>query len=91
MPKKFVLKCTHGCGFNITCDDKDKLDKEQISKQLDKWLKIRIDKYFAEVQYSKMKPRIICEQYIETDAGFLPVDYKFLCFNGKPQSFGLHR
>jgi hypothetical protein len=85
LPKKFVLKCTHGCGFNIICDDKDKLDKEKTSKQLDKWLKIRLDKYLAEVQYSKMKPRIICEQYIETDAGFLPVDYKFLCFNGKPK------
>ena len=83
LPKKFALKCTHGCGFNIICDNKDKLDKDKASKQLDKWLKIRIDKYAAEIHYSKMKPRIICEQYIETDAGFLPVDYKFLCFNGK--------
>jgi len=83
LPKKFALKCTHGCGFNIICDEKDKLDKDKVSKQLDKWLKIRLDKYQGEVQYSKMKPRIICEQYIETDAGFLPVDYKFLCFNGK--------
>jgi len=83
LPEKFVLKCTHGCGFNIICDDKDKLDKDQTLKKLDKWLKIRIDKYAAEIHYSKMKPRIMCEEYIETDAGLLPVDYKILCFNGK--------
>ena len=85
LPKKFVLKCTHGCGFNIICDDKDKLDKDKTFLQLDKWMKIRIDKYFAEIHYSKIKPRIICEQYLETDAGFLPNDYKVYCFNGKPR------
>lgn len=31
-----------------------------------------------------MRPRIICERYIETDAGLLPNDYKVYCFNGKP-------
>lgn len=85
LPDKFALKCTHGCGFNIICDDKNKLDKNQTFKQLDEWLKIRIDKLHAEIHYSKIKPRIICEQYLETDAGFLPIDYKILCFNGKPQ------
>ena len=25
----------------------------------------------------------MCEEYIETDAGLLPVDYKLFCFNGK--------
>jgi TupA-like ATPgrasp len=83
LPNKFVLKCTHGCGFNIICDHKDKLNKDQTFAQFDKWLKIRIDKTFAEIHYSKIKPRIICERYLETDAGFLPLDYKIYCFNGK--------
>jgi len=86
LPKKFALKCTHGCGFNIICDDKDKLDKDQTMKQLDEWMKIRLDKCLAEVQYSKIKPRIICEQYLETDQGFLPIDYKVHCFNGKAKA-----
>jgi hypothetical protein len=85
LPKKFALKCTHGCGFNIICDDKDKLDKDQTLEQLDKWLKIRIDKYLGEIHYSKIKPRIICEQYLETEAGLVPIDYKVYCFNGKPE------
>jgi TupA-like ATPgrasp len=82
LPKKFALKCTHGCGFNIICDDKDKLDKDQTLKQLDEWLKTRIDKNHAEIHYSKITPRIICEQYLETYAGLLPIDYKIYCFNG---------
>lgn len=85
LPNKFVIRCTHGCGFNIICDDKNKLDKNQTIKQLDKWLKIRIDKIHGEIHYSKIKPRIICEQYLETEAGVLPIDYKVLCFNGKPK------
>ena len=51
--RKFELKCTHGCGFNIICDDKDKLDKVNASKKLDKWLKIRLDKYQGELHMQK--------------------------------------
>jgi len=40
---------------------------------------------YAEIQYSKMTPRIICEKYIETDDGLLPNDYKVFCFNGEPK------
>ena len=26
LPEKFAIKCNHGCGYNIICDDKSKLD-----------------------------------------------------------------
>lgn len=85
LPQRFALKCTHGCGFNIICDDKDKLDKDQTLTKLNEWLNIKYDRYAAEVHYGKMKPRLLCEQYIETTSGFLPNDYKVYCFNGKPE------
>ena len=85
LPDKFALKCTHGSGFNIICDDKKKLDKEQTLKQLNEWLKTRYGRQTAEIHYTYIRPRIVCEQYIETDAGLLPIDYKFFCFNGKPE------
>lgn len=85
LPSKFALKCTHGCGSNIICDDKQKLDKEQVFNQLSKWMKTRYDRLGAELHYKNIKPRIICERYIETDDGFLPNDYKIHCFNGKPR------
>ena len=39
----------------------------------------------VELHYTKIKPRIICEKYLETDAGILPNDYKIYCFNGEPR------
>lgn len=85
LPKKFVLKCTHGCGFNIICDDKSKLDKKETIKKLNKWKSKRFGYETVELHYTKIKPRIICEKYLETDAGILPNDYKIYCFNGVPK------
>ncbi|MDD5447733.1 MAG: ATP-grasp fold amidoligase family protein [Actinomycetota bacterium] len=85
LPSKFALKCTHGCKSNIICDDKQKLDKEQVFNQLSKWMKIRYDRIAAEIHVKNIKPRVICERYIETSDGFLPNDYKIYCFNGKPK------
>ncbi len=84
-PEKFALKCTHGCGFNIICDNKGKLDKSEAIGKMKKWMKTRYGFEAVEIQYDKIKPRIICEEYIETSAGLLPNDYKIYCFNGEPK------
>jgi hypothetical protein len=85
LPHKFALKCTHGCKCNVICNDKGKLDKDRTLAQLREWLRIRYDRIALEVHYARIKPRIICEQYIETAAGLLPIDYKVYCFNGEPK------
>lgn len=84
-PEKFAIKCTHGCGFNIICNNKLKLNINEANKKLKKWLKTRYVFEALESQYDKMIPRIICEEYIETKDGLLPNDYKIYCFNGKPK------
>lgn len=84
-PKKFAIKCTHGCGFNIICDDKAKLNINESNNKLKRWMKTRYVFEALESQYDKMVPRIICEEYIETDRGLLPNDYKIYCFNGEPK------
>ncbi len=84
LPKKFALKGTHGCGYNLICKDKSKLninDAKEISK---KWLNSRYAYVAAEVQYDKMKPKIIIEKFIEGTNGKSLVDYKIFCFNGNP-------
>ena len=40
--------------------------------------------------YKEIKPRIICEYFIESSQGNTPNDYKFLCFNGEPKLMQLH-
>jgi hypothetical protein len=82
LPNRFVLKCTHGCAYNIVCSDKSKLDFRQVSKQLDKWLKEDFGAYNVEEHYSRNKHhKIICEEYL----GGCIDDFKFFCFNGEPK------
>ncbi len=83
-PEKFVIKCTHGCGFNIFCKDKKSFDVNAAKRQLAAWMKINFSKIFGEIHYSEMKPRIICEVFLEGIASELPTDYKVYCFHGKP-------
>lgn len=85
LPERFVLKATHGSGTNIICKDKSKLDKQESVEILNKWLKTNYALEYAELHYSKVKPRIICEKFIETENGGFPIDYKIYCFNGKPK------
>lgn len=80
LPDKFVLKCNHGCAYNILCPDKNRLDKEKTVKQLNNWLKEDFGRFNLELHYSKIKKhKIICEEYL----GDCITDYKFFCFNGK--------
>jgi len=83
LPDRFVLKCTHGCGFNIICRDKTKLDIQGTRHQLDAWMKQDYAKVHGEVQYADIKPRIQCERFLDDGSGALPSDFKLHCFHGK--------
>lgn len=79
---KFVLKCNHGCAYNIICENKNVLDKQATIKQLNKWLKEDFGAFNLELHYSKIEPRrIICEEYLGKNL----IDYKFFCFDGIPK------
>ena len=84
LPNKFALKGTHGCGFNIICKDKSRLDIERTNKLLDKWLKTKYGYRWGEIHYNKMEPKIIAEKFIEGINSDTLLDYKIHCFNGVP-------
>lgn len=84
LPEKFALKCNHGAGYNIICNDKSALNIEKTNKQLNDWLKQDFSSHFVEPQYKKIERKILCEKFIENEFGGFPDDYKFYCFNGKP-------
>lgn len=85
LPEQFVLKCNHDSGGLVICTDKKKLDKEAARKKIGHSLKCKFYYVGREWQYKNIKPKIICEQLIG-DGKVLPADYKFMCFNGKPDS-----
>lgn len=81
LPDKFVLKCNHGCAYNLVCTDKSRLNKKATVKQLEKWMKEDFGAFNIETHYSHIKPHITCEEYL----GECITDYKFFCFNGEPK------
>lgn len=81
LPDRFVLKCNHGCAYNIVVSDKSKLDKAATIKQLNDWLKEDFGAFNIEIHYSEIKHHVItCEEFL----GESITDYKFFCFNGEP-------
>lgn len=84
LPNQFVLKCNHGCGYNIIVKDKSKLNIVETKKKLASWLKEDYWKLYAETQYKFIKKKIIAEKFIKTKDETLPEDYKFFCINGIP-------
>ena len=58
-PERFAIKCNHGCGQNLICTDKSKFDVKKAEEQLRVWLKDSYWKEYAEIQYRKIKRKII--------------------------------
>lgn len=85
LPNQFVLKCTHDSGGIVICRDKAKLSIKKAKRKINKSLKRDYYSLFREWPYKNVKPRIIAEQYIEDSASLDLKDYKFFCFNGKPE------
>lgn len=79
LPNKFVLKCNHGSKYNIVCTDKSKLDINAAKKKLNCWMKEDFGKVSCEPHYSKIKRRILCEEYL----GDGLVDLQVWCTYGK--------
>lgn len=81
LPDQFVMKCTHACAFNKIIKDKNNINKDELRKIFNKWLKTNYGKKTCEMHYSPIKPRIIIEKYIG-ELEHLPTEYKIHVFNG---------
>ncbi|WP_417133821.1 ATP-grasp fold amidoligase family protein [Rubneribacter badeniensis] len=85
LPDKFVLKATHGSGWNIIVEDKSQLDRDAARLKLDHWLSRREAMTGGfELHYEFCEPRIVAEQFMKDDSGALR-DYKFITFYGDVQ------
>lgn len=83
LPNQFVLKVNWGIGQNIIVKDKSQLNVRDAKEKLRNWLRPESNHYYPglEWSYKNIKPKIICEEYLEQLNGDL-YDYKFLCYNG---------
>ena len=85
LPDKFILKCNHNSGEVVVCRDKSSLDICQARKTMSRLLK---DNYYLvgrETPYKYVNRKIFAEKLLEVPDGGELVDYKFFCFDGKPE------
>jgi len=81
LPDKFVLKCNHGSGMNIICNNKTEFNFSNAKLKLNEWMKINYGLISKEYQYIHVKRKIFSEMYLKDNL----TDYKFYCFNGNPK------
>lgn len=87
LPEKYVLKCNHGCGYNIICSNRSEMVERDIVLQLNKWLNEDFSLNVLEPQYKNIERKIIAEKYLGNEI----LDYKFFCFSGKPEYMYISR
>lgn len=80
LPEKFVLKCNHDSGSVVICQNRNTFDYNGCKKKLNRALKRNFYDLAREWAYKSVKPKILCEPYMGK-----MTDYKFFCFNGKPE------
>lgn len=81
-PQKFAMKATHGSSYNIIVVDINKFDKIDAKNKFDKWLNENFYFKDREKNYKNIRPRIMCDEFLEPHNGELE-EFKLFCFNGK--------
>lgn len=85
LPNQFVLKCNHDSGSVKIVKDKSKIDHKEFAKFFKSRLKMNPYAIGREYPYKRVKPMIMAETYMVPDDAKDIEDYKFFCFNGKPE------
>jgi hypothetical protein len=83
LPKKFVIKANHSSGTNLIVNNRDTFNWNQAYEQTSHWLKQDLSEISAEWQYRWIEPRLLIEEFLESEDGMSPPDYKFFCFRGR--------
>lgn len=89
LPDRFVMKPTHGSGWNIIVTDKPNLDLDDTRSKLTRWL----GSDFAfndglQLHYHYCEPRIVVEKFLENSDGGAMWELQAWCFNGKVELIG---
>ncbi len=87
LPEKVVFKCNHDCASTVIVDKSKPYDWEAIKQSLRKRIGLHCGLDTCEYHPMLIDRYILAEEYIENDSSDISssiVDYKFLCFGGKP-------
>jgi hypothetical protein len=82
LPEKFVVKATHGSGYNIFVEDKNDIDFDELRHKCKKFISTSYPSTAKEYWYHEIEPRIIIERYLTGDNNQVPRDFKFFVYHG---------
>jgi hypothetical protein len=84
----YVLKCTHGNKMNVFIDDPARFDEEVVRAELSMWLNRNHGKLPIN-GHGSIRPRIMAEPLLRGTKDHLPVEYRFLMFEGQTALIGV--
>lgn len=87
LPDKFVMKLSNGCGTNLLCRDKSRLNEEAVIRDFKDFVFKVNANLGREWPYMQAKPVIIAERLLEDETHINNAvnDYKIFCYDGKPE------
>ncbi len=85
LPDQFVLKCNHDSGSVKIITDKSTMDHKALREFYEGRLKQNPYVLGREYPYRDVTPRIYAEKYVVPQGARDINDYKFFCFDGKPE------
>ncbi|MBN2345005.1 MAG: glycosyltransferase [Candidatus Aminicenantes bacterium] len=85
LPERFVIKATHGSSMNIICRHKRGLNWDACCSLMRRWLRSDYYRSGRQWAYKGIRPRLVCEKYLENEEFGELLDYKFYCYGGKPE------
>jgi hypothetical protein len=98
LPRRFVVKATHGSGFNHIVHDRDALDRHALIATCERWLRTDYAARRDEWAYTNVPRQILVEEFLDDGSGFSPPDIKLFVFNQRVRvvqidtsRFGEHR
>ena len=77
----YIIKCSHGSGWNIVVRDNDPKDYDTMRAQLGRWLATDYGIGSSEPGYSAVPRRLLVEPPLTHQGGF-PIECKFFMFSG---------
>lgn len=83
LPSKSIIKPNHGTGMKAVLQEP--IDRDAVRQSARRWLEVNYYWLTREYQYYSIKPRILIERFLDEGNPHGPLDYRFLCFHGKPE------
>ncbi len=83
-PFPYVLKASHGCGWNTFVRSRDEQNWRAMEAEADDWLRTIYGRRGREWIYTQIEPRLLVEPYLG-EIKESPADYKLFVFGGRTE------